>query len=110
MVTHSTRQAAKKLRITDVALGKYIKSGKIAAPQTVVVGARNVHVWTDADIERVRQLLPKIANGRKTRYKKLHEKGKTQAGAHQPRNAKTTRAGGTGPAVQKKSRKSTKKG
>jgi len=27
-------------------------------------------VWTDDEIENVRQLLPKIANGRKTRYKK----------------------------------------
>jgi hypothetical protein len=29
-----------------------------------------VHDWTEAEIERVRKLLPKIANGRKTRYKK----------------------------------------
>jgi hypothetical protein len=29
-----------------------------------------VHLWTEASIEQVRQLLPKIANGRKTRYKK----------------------------------------
>ncbi len=73
MVTYSTRQAAKKLGITDVSLGHYIKVGKIAAPQTLRVGARNVHVWTGADIERVRKLLPKIANGRKTRYQKLSE-------------------------------------
>jgi hypothetical protein len=29
-----------------------------------------VHDWTEKEIERVRKLLPKIANGRKTRYKK----------------------------------------
>jgi hypothetical protein len=27
-------------------------------------------MWTEAEIETARQLLPKIANGRKTRYKK----------------------------------------
>jgi hypothetical protein len=47
-----------------------VKVGKIPAPQTVRVGARNIHVWTDDDIEHVRKLLPKIANGRKTRYQK----------------------------------------
>ncbi len=28
-----------------------------------------MHLWTEAEIEHVRKLLPKIANGRKTRYK-----------------------------------------
>jgi len=35
-----------------------------------------LHLWTEADIERVRKLLPKIKNGRKTRYQK--QKGKNQ--------------------------------
>jgi len=35
-------------------------------------------MWTDAEIEHVRQLLPKVANGRKTRYSKLREKQKAQ--------------------------------
>jgi hypothetical protein len=34
------------------------------------VGAFQVHSWTEEDIERVRALLPKIANGRKTRHKR----------------------------------------
>lgn len=42
-------------------------------PETVRFGGFRVHAWTEADIERVRALLPKIANGRKTRYKK-HKK------------------------------------
>jgi predicted DNA-binding transcriptional regulator AlpA len=88
MLTYSTRQAAKRLGITDVALGKYIKSGKIVSPQTIKVGARNVHVWTDADIEHVRELLPKIANGRKTRYQKLREKQKAQGESAVPRKPK----------------------
>jgi hypothetical protein len=36
-------------------------------------------MWTLAEIEHVRQLLPKIANGRKTRYSKLREKQKAPA-------------------------------
>jgi len=40
----------------------------------VSTGATKTHIWTDADIERVRKLLPKIANGRKTRYKKKKNK------------------------------------
>jgi hypothetical protein len=28
------------------------------------------HVWTEAEVEDLRKLLPKIANGRKTRYQK----------------------------------------
>ena len=35
-----------------------------------MAGGLKVHAWTEAEIEHVRQLLPKIANGRKTRYKK----------------------------------------
>jgi predicted DNA-binding transcriptional regulator AlpA len=88
MITYSTRQAAKKLGITDVALGKYIKAGKVPAPQTVMGGARNAYVWTEAEIEHVRQLLPKIANGRKTRYQKLREKEKAQAKKSVPRKTK----------------------
>jgi hypothetical protein len=32
----------------------------------------NRYLWTEQDIEQVRKLLPKIANGRKTRYQKKH--------------------------------------
>ena len=78
MISYSTRQAAKKLGITDVALGHYIKVGKIPAPNVSRIGGRNVHAWTEEEIERVRRLLPKIANGRKTRYQKLREKQGTQ--------------------------------
>lgn len=75
MKTYSTREAAKKLGITGVALGRYMKLGKVLAPaQTVQVAGRNIHAWTEEEIEHVRKLLPKIANGRKTRYQKLREK------------------------------------
>ena len=50
-----------------------------------------MHAWTEEEIEAVRKLLPKIANGRKTRYKKKQSakpKMKTQARApvlHKPK-------------------------
>jgi hypothetical protein len=109
MKTYSTREAAKKLGITGVALGRYIQQGKILAPaQTVQVGEKSIHAWTEAEIEHVRHMLPKIANGRKTRYQKLREKQKAQPGAAQSQHAKTARAGSPKP-VPHKSRKTKKK-
>jgi hypothetical protein len=35
------------------------------------VGDFKVFSWTEEDVEHVRKLLPKIANGRKTRYSKV---------------------------------------
>lgn len=66
----STREAAKKLGISPIALSRYIAVGKVPAPAMITLGRSKVHVWTEAEIEHVRQLLPKIANGRKTRHKK----------------------------------------
>jgi hypothetical protein len=88
MKTHSTRQAAKELGITGVALGNYIKTRKVPAPQIMYVGGRTIHAWTKAEIEHVRKLLPKIANGRKTRYQKIRAKQKAQAKSPLPRKPK----------------------
>jgi len=70
----STRQAAKKLGLDAKTLSRYIQQGKVPAPQILRVGSASLHAWTEEDIERVRKLLPKIANGRKTRYKKKNNK------------------------------------
>ena len=83
MPEYSSRQAAKKLGLTPQALSTYITVGKIPAPKSVKAGGITVYLWTDADIEHARKLLPKIANGRKTRYQK--QKGKIQK--PQPRAA-----------------------
>jgi len=84
----STREAAKKLGIDHATLSNYLSVGKLPAPETITVGRRIVHMWTEAEIEHVRQLLPKIANGRKTRYSKLREKQKAQAKSPVPRKSK----------------------
>lgn len=59
----------------------------------VTAGGMTMHLWTDEDVEKVRELLPKIANGRKTRYKKkqlAHGKpGSSTIGSEQFAKSKT---------------------
>jgi predicted DNA-binding transcriptional regulator AlpA len=78
MVTYSTSQAAKKLGLGLKTLSRYIAQGKVPRPTVLSVGTATLHAWTEKEIEHVRKLLPKIANGRKTRYQKLREKQETQ--------------------------------
>lgn len=70
MVHFSTREAAKKLGVSHTTLARYIETGKVPTPKTAVTSNTVVHLWTQEEIENVRKLLPKIANGRKTRYLK----------------------------------------
>jgi predicted DNA-binding transcriptional regulator AlpA len=84
----SSQQVAKKLGITSATLSRYLSAGKIPKPKTATSGGITIYLWTDAEIEHVRQLLPKIANGRKTRYSKLREKQKAQASKPAPRKKK----------------------
>ena len=66
----STNEAAKKLGLAAATLSRYIILGKVPSPKIVQAGLSTVHAWTDEEIEAVRKLLPKLKNGRKTRYKK----------------------------------------
>jgi hypothetical protein len=70
MKTYSSRQAAQRLGLLPTTLSNYIVAKKIPLPQSVTTGGIKVYLWTDEDIERVQKILPKIANGRKTRHKK----------------------------------------
>ena len=88
MIKHSTREAAKKLGLSLLTIQRYIAAGKIPVPPVRRLGGGKFRVWTDQDIENVRQLLPKIANGRKTRYQKLRAKQKAQAKSPVPRKPK----------------------
>jgi len=74
MPTFSTRDAAKQLGLDATTLSRYIAAKKVPAPKVVSTGGITVHLWTQRDIERVRKLLPKLKNGRKTRYKKKGSK------------------------------------
>ncbi len=91
MKTLSTRDAAKKLGIAMSTLSQYIALGKVAAPKSVTSGGMTIHLWTEEEIEHVRKLLPKITNGRKTRYQKLREKQKAQPGAAVPHKSRKTK-------------------
>jgi excisionase family DNA binding protein len=81
---YSTREAAKRLGIPYTTLATYLAAGKIPSPKAEITGRTTTQIWTEAEIEHVRKLLPKIANGRKTRYQKLREKQKAQPGAAVP--------------------------
>ena len=84
----STREAAKLLGIGLKTLARYIENGKVPAPTFLKAGERSVHAWTEAEIEHVRQLLPKIANGRKTRYKNKTKAQPKSAVPHKKRSSK----------------------
>ena len=84
MTRYSTREAAKKLGISHESLSNHIRIGKVPAPESVQHGKRTVHIWTEREIENVRKLLPKIANGRKTRWQRQREKQKKNAPARVP--------------------------
>ena len=93
MQGYSTREAAKKLGISFTSMNRYIAEKKLPVPKVQRFGGGQLRIWTDADIEHVRQILPKIANGRKTRYKKqatlgVKTKKKTQARVPAPQKKK----------------------
>lgn len=73
----STQQVAKMLGLGIATLSRYIKAGKIPAPPETMAGGIRLRLWSESDIERLKEVLPKIANGRKIRYQKLREKQKT---------------------------------
>ena len=91
MKRFSNNEAAAKLGLDPSTLSRYIKAKKLPAPNIVEVGSASLHAWTEAEIEHVRKLLPKIANGRKTRYQKLREKQKTQPRAAVPHKSRKTK-------------------
>jgi len=73
---YSTRQTAKKLGIDLRSLNRYIAGNKVPAPPLTRVGGVKVRLWANRDIAKVRKLLPKIENGRKTRYQKQKKQNK----------------------------------
>ena len=70
MASYSTNQAAKKLGLSIMTMHRYMKAKKIPVPRMREFAGVRVRIWSEKDIERVRKLLPKIANGRKTRWQK----------------------------------------
>jgi predicted DNA-binding transcriptional regulator AlpA len=67
----SSEQVANLVGVSNACLSRYIKAGKVLAPPETMAGGMRMRLWSESDIERLRKTLPKIANGRKTRYQKL---------------------------------------
>jgi len=79
MACYSTREAAKQLGLSLITLKRYIAAKKIPLPPITRVGGVRVRLWAEGDIKRVREILPKIQNGRKIRYqteKRRHDNKK----------------------------------
>ncbi len=74
MAEYSTRQAAEKLGLSMSTLNLYIAEMKVPTPPLRRVGGVRVRLWNDKVIDNVRKILPKIANGRKTKHKKKASK------------------------------------
>lgn len=70
MLRLSTNQVAKKLGIGIATLTRHILAGKVTAPRESMAGGMRMRLWSESDIKRLKEALPKIANGRKTRYQK----------------------------------------
>jgi predicted DNA-binding transcriptional regulator AlpA len=99
----STNQVAKKLGLTSASLTRYILAGKVAAPPETMAGGMRMRLWSESDIERLKEALPKIANGRKTRYKKQSALGNQRS----VKTKKKTQA--RAPALHKKNRNKKKR-
>lgn len=74
----STEQVAKKLGISKSALSRYILTGKVPAPPETMAGGIRLRLWSESEVEELRRALPKIANGRKTRWQKQKKQPKTK--------------------------------
>jgi len=98
----STSQAAKRFGVHLDTLAHYIAVGKLPAPPILEVGRRTIHAWTEEEIENARKLLPKIANGRKTRYKKQSALSDQQSAKTKDKPKKKTQA--RVPALHKQSK------
>lgn len=83
---------------------RYIAAEKIPVPPLERVGGGRFRIWTDGDIDKVRKILPTIANGRKTRYKKKHSVVSSRQSAKAKKKPQAR-----APAVHKKNKNKRKK-
>jgi len=62
---YSTRQAAKKMKVSLVTLQRHVAAESFPVPMLQRVGGVRVRLWSGRDIERVQKELAKIKPGRK---------------------------------------------
>jgi len=61
----STREAAKKLRVTILTLQRHVSRKTVDAPPLVTIGGVRIRLWTERDIRKARTVLSKMKPGRK---------------------------------------------
>jgi excisionase family DNA binding protein len=76
MKEYSTSEVAQKVGVHYITLLRYISEKKVPAPTVRRAGGVQFRIWREADIKKLLKILPKIANGRKTRYQKGRAKKK----------------------------------
>jgi len=64
----STKEVAEMVGISRITLQRWLLSGKLSEPNRLKVGGVDVRLWTQPDLERVRQY--KAMNYRKGRGRK----------------------------------------
>jgi hypothetical protein len=61
----STREAAKKLRVTILTLQRHVTAKTVKAPPLQKIGGVSVRLWSARDIEKARKVLASVKPGRK---------------------------------------------
>jgi transposase len=61
----STREAAKKLKVSLLTLQRHVSAGTVDAPPLQKVGGVTVRLWSRRHIEKARNSLAKVKPGRK---------------------------------------------
>jgi excisionase family DNA binding protein len=64
----STKEIAAQVGIHRVTLEEWLRKGKVYPPKKVQIGGQTYRLWTDVDVERLRQF--KTKNYRKGRGRK----------------------------------------
>ena len=72
MKRYSTSEVARKLKVHQITLQRWISQRKIRAPRKVKVGKIVVRLWTQADLARVKRYKEK--NFRRGRGRKVKAK------------------------------------
>jgi hypothetical protein len=67
---YTTVQVAKAANVPRATLQFWIASGKISAPGVRLIEGRAVRLWSEADLERVRNLKGTLKSGPKSSKKK----------------------------------------
>jgi excisionase family DNA binding protein len=69
-------QAAKLLGIGNDTLHRWIHAGKIEAPKIQLVGGVKVRLWTDVDVERVKEYKVNSFWGKGSQRKRKNRKNR----------------------------------